>query len=339
MRFYLSLLILFLSVISSYGEEFLLHGLSSRKGTRLYSWRLSGAKREVVSGKNGNALRVYADSDIPGGKADMPVIRDLPPEVEELSVWVYAPENPEKRPKKVGWQTTDSEGERLMYLEPVDWAGWKKISINLKNTPWEQAYKQDDKSGRADFPLKDMNLIWFASRKGPQELIFDDLVGRISQKGNTDWSLFPIDNLSMSRVYALGETPNLSYTVNNPSSESLKGKIEYKIYSISSLNVPQAPDLKWGNDIALGASSKSYLDGELVAADTLTDDDRGTNCHKMPNKKKHPDGLKEMEQLIDLGCEVVPKKIEISNSDANWAYMLDIYGSKDNKNFRKISGW
>ncbi len=313
---------------------YLLHGFTSLNGIPAYKWKLSSVECALGAGRSGNpALVVRGVAEIKGGKAEVPVIEQLPAEIDKISVWIHAPEDAAKRPALFAWSGSDKEGESLMVEVPVDWVGWKRFELDAASAPWKQAWEQKDKNKAFDPPLKSLHFNWFSSAPGPQELSFEELAATTKGGDDAEWSKFPLDKFSFPDWVKPGTPAKMALCFNNSSDKEISITGEYVLFQSRTPDAPPCPDPEWGFDAADGCSVKTFFKDKLVKEGRLTNTKRDNFVDFMPSPKEK---LSEMVQVIDLGKAIQPKMIEFVNSDANWAYLADVSLSDDGTSFTPV---
>ncbi len=317
--------------------EYLLKRLESRAGLVPSSWKIPGIRLDDTSeddSRKGVVLRGTAE--IAGAKAELPVLRSIPEGTEKISVYVKSPDNPAKRPGIFAWAGIDAEGENIFSETPVDWTGWKSVEIIPETAIWKSSFKQDGKNGKYDPPLKSLNLCWFSSGKGEQELSFSEITAKLDSASHCPISAYPDDNFSLAEWVSPDKGLSFSMVFNNPSPKDMDISLECILFPSRDSILPVCPDVKRGSDLAAGCKIRTFFNGECISDYVIDNLSRSNYVEKMASKKDGIESIKEMTQIIDLGKPFAVNGLEIYNGDSNWIYMLDIAGSNDGSNFEDI---
>jgi hypothetical protein len=319
-------------------SRILLHGFESNIGVWQGSWKLNSLQTTTVTGRFANAMLSIGDSQIKGGKADITVMSKFPEALTALSVWVWSPEEPNRRPKIFAWEVFDREGEKLTVKLAVDWTGWKKQELDLASASWQQTYPQDKGNKKLDLPLKSLHLSWFASIPGRQELGFDQLVGTVvrDEASGETAAYYPVDNACIPDRLIEGEGLSTVAVLNNLTDAVQTLEVDYILFPSHDTETPVTPDPVLGLDLAAGCPSETIQDGKVVFRNTLTDGSRGTSAFVRPLRGRQK--VFEASQRLDLGKLVRPVAISIQNSDANWVYTFNVDGSADGRDFTPLAG-
>ncbi|MAX25721.1 MAG: hypothetical protein CMJ19_14580 [Phycisphaeraceae bacterium] len=313
----------------------LVNAMDSTRGMFGGSWKMSkvGLSTDIKpQAKLGGAVvKMTARAWSSGAKGDVHVAGGLPGEPTHLGVWVYVDQT--SNVGSVGFQIYDGEGEALMYKTELEGfvGGWKFIEAQLNGKNYRPAWKQKDKNGKFDYPVKSVNIFWFTKDEGHTELITDALISL--DKPQTGGML------SVEATMPANIEPDVNATsqliVTNPTASDGKVNVQWTIQRNGDYQQPVLPDSKHGSNIAQGCESWTLFDGKRIKENTLTD--TAMNSHASTDYDK-AGKITEAFQIIDLGRTQNISHIRITNSDAKWTWHMSFSGSMDGKTWTDFAG-
>jgi hypothetical protein len=312
-------------------QRLLLSALEDGDSIRRGGWQMSAlsSSRAATPAKFGSgALTFGGVAQGAGSKGDYAVANEVPGTVRALSLWAHAA--PNSNVSGVGLQIQDAEGESLLVQSPVDWEGWKNLRFDLAAGPIAQSYPQADKNKKIDGPIKSVHIIWFARAAGPSQITVDELAAETE---------FPEPHAattraawSGSRVGSAGQPFGGRVLLTNFAPAASASRVEYVIQRVGSLYLPPAPDAVDGTDHARGAKSWSEANGARLEEGSLSDGRDWTSA-SLP-WGSHTEAL----QFVDLGRARNISKLGVQQSDANWAWNVDVSASADGKTYQPVAG-
>ncbi|PTX99404.1 hypothetical protein DB346_16285 [Verrucomicrobia bacterium LW23] len=314
-------------------QRLLLSPLDEGDVKQMGAFRIAGTQVKALAGQDAktgrHALEFAGMADGGGAKGDFVVSLNPQGEVQTLGMWVFI--RPDSNVSKAGFQITDAEGESLMAVQDADWTGWKWVEADVKDAAFVQAYPQQGKTGKAEFPLKNVNIIWFAKEAGRTSLGVDALaaVSKIEApaQAHTAEAMLP----------AWGEAGQPlagNILIHNYSDKARTLSISVNVQSNPAYLTPEIPDAILGSDIAQAKPSWLEIAGQRVENNSLTDNDADTCL--MPDMPK--EGLTEIFQTVDLGKSHDITGATLKAGDANWIRKVDIAASADGKTYTPIAG-
>lgn len=310
------------------------NAMDSTVGMYPSSWKMSKVHLQTATSptpKLGTAVvKMTGKASSGGAKGDVLVAGKQPSEPTHLGMWVYVDDK--ANVASIGFQFYDSEGEGLMVKKELDGftGGWKFIEAELQGSDVKQAWKQKDKNGKCDYPIKSINVIWFTQAEGESTLIVDALMSlnkldpaaKMSTSASMPSSFEPTDPVSSLLI------------VTNPQSKSADVKVDWAIQRNSQFLEPILPDTEHGTDIAKGCPSWTERDGKRIGENTLTDDERYSHVETDFDKKAQ---VIEADQVIDLKKPSTITHVRLTNSDARFIYRIDLAGSMDGKTWTDVT--
>ncbi len=311
-----------------HSQTLLVHPMDSTDGMYGGAWKMAKValqSQATPTPKLGSSVvKMSSRAWSSGAKGDVHVAGNQPGEPTHLGVWVYVDDA--SNVASVGYQIYDGEGEALMYKTELDGfvGGWKFIEADLLGSNMRPAWKQKDKNGKFDYPVKSINIIWFTKAEGPTQLITDALVSL--SKPQDDSSLSAITTMPVT--FELDQSAMGQLVVTNPQPTSVNVKVDWVIQANGDYQIPTLPDNRHGSDIAKGCPSWTLLDGERIGENTLTDDARNSHVETPYDKAAK---FKEAFQVIDLGEKRNVTHVRFVNSDAKWIWHVSFSGSMDGK--------
>ncbi|HRU02205.1 MAG TPA: hypothetical protein P5239_10940, partial [Victivallales bacterium] len=293
------------------------------------SWHMSKMKASPIESEEAKigkkVLRFSGIADSGVGKADCPIYEGKINANSKISLWIKI--FPDSNVSKIGLQTTDNENEGLFVLFNVDWTGWKKIEVDFNNA--EQAWQQQDKNGKTDFPINGIRLVWFTKEQGYSYVDVDSLELITDSK----FASGKIDKNFIVPDWTEAEKPSSAiFIFNNGKNEEQSIELSLIIQEDSALFNKKAPDPLLGSDHAIGAKGWLIYDDKKIVDNTLTDDDDFSSA----STEWINDHFTEASQIIDLGKVIKIKAIKFKSGDANWTWLLDMLKSNDGENFTPI---
>jgi hypothetical protein len=117
--------------------------------------------------------------------------------------------------------------------------------------------------------------------------------------------------------------PKTVFVVRNTGTRSLDLHLNVQLQRDSGLLADPPPDLEYGRNLAHQKPSRSYMDGQLLAENTLTDGRRHTHAITPWGR-----GNAEQHQIIDLQHIREIHHLRYTPSDANWARFVDVMVSE-----------
>jgi hypothetical protein len=274
------------------------------------------------------ALKFSGIASMGGAKGDFSIVENPPGEIQELGMWVYLA--PESNVSKVGFQCNDAEGESLLATVDADWQGWKWIEISPST--FAPSYKQEGKTGQAEFPLRNVHIIWHASGEGPTSLGVDALTAL--SKMEAPPKPFRIETISPPWGEA-GQPFQGQVVLHNFSDKPLEFQISASLQTNPTYETPILPDPIQGSDLAQGKPSWLEIAGERIDNNCLTDRDDST--HLTPEIPKS--GCPEIFHFVDLGESRNITGLGWRAGDANWINRIDISASGDGKTYTPVEGF
>lgn len=276
------------------------------------------------------ALTLSGKANRAGAKGDFTLSDFAPGETKTLGVWVFLA--PDSNVDKLGFQLYDGEGEALIVMRSADWTGWKWVEWPLNDATIEPAYKQADKNGKADFPLKSVHLAWFSKAAGQSSLTIDALIASTKLDADAKRPALTTEVGGASWAEPNGKmAAQLLFT--NFSDKAQNATVEYSLQRDSQLLDAPLPDPIYGSDHALEATDWTEYDGKRIAERTLTDNDEHTSA-ELPWGGNYLEAF----QTMDLGRERKVSHLAYVAGDANWVNKVDISASTDGKNYQPVAG-
>ncbi len=275
-----------------------------------------------------HAVELSADAEGGSSKGDYTLSVTPEGEIEELGMWVYL--TPESNTRQVGFQVHDAEGEALYSLVDADWEGWKWVETNLQDGGYRPAYKQPDKNGKVDLPLKSVHIVWFAGGAGRSSVVVDALTA-VSQH-NADSPSFQLQ-LSSPPWGEPGDTFTGSLIVHNFTASPQTLTVHSSLQTNPQYQTPELPDPELGSDHAQGTKSWFVIGGERVDDNTLTDGLEDTCLQPVMPKE----GYTELFEILDLGQVRPITAIDLKPGDGNWIRSVDIDVSTDGRNYKPVA--
>ncbi|WOO41048.1 hypothetical protein [Rubellicoccus peritrichatus] len=257
-----------------------------------------------------------------------------PGNASKISYWLYLEDN--ANVKSVGLQVYDAKGESMLALTEEIFPGWQKLTFDINDENFEQAYAQKDHNKLLDFPLKSADIIWWAKDVGESSIVVDDmrLVKKIEVSDTAKGSpVLDVDVVSPIEL-ELGDKLNLDLVIKNYNDRDT----DYSIYStlqVDSANVDVLePHHEHGFDHALKAHSKTYADGKIIATDTLVDGTELTSA-VTPYKK---DYWTEFDQTVELDSVRNVTAMKWRSGQADKVWKVDVLASLDGESFSPVEG-
>ncbi|GHC05057.1 hypothetical protein GCM10007047_22490 [Cerasicoccus arenae] len=297
-------------------------------------WQLSSTNVESYLGLEpkvgAEVLKFSGVAQIAGAKGDFSIIDNPPGEIQMLGMWVYLA--PESNVGKVGIQISDSEDESLTALVAADWEGWRWLEFNLLDDTFSQSYNQGDKTGRADFPLRNVHIVWFTERTGPSYFGVDALIA----SGTFESTATAYSIQSISPPWGEPGTPfQGQVAIHNFTEDTLEFKISSSLQTNPTYKRFTVPDSIHGSDHALGQPSWLEINGEHIDNNTLTDNEDNTGPTSIhPNIPKS--GQNEIFQFVDLGQTREITKLAWIAGDSNWVNKIDVAASIDGNSYSQV---
>ena len=291
--------------------------------------KTSAAAYPGIEAKVGmEALKFSGVATMAGAKGDFSVVENPLGEIQELGMWVYLA--PDSNVSKVGFQCNDAEGESLLATVEADWQGWKWIEISPST--FVQSFKQDDKSRQAEFPLRNVHLIWYAQREGPTSLGVDALVALSKMEAPEN----PCGIELIAPPWGEpGDPLRAQVLIHNFSDKPQEVKTSSALQTNSNYETPTIPDPVHGSDHAQGQPSWIEISGKRIDDNCLTDGDQDT--HLTPEIPKS--GLNEIFHFVDLGKSRNITQIGWKAGDANWINKVDVFASADGVTYTPAEGF
>lgn len=296
--------------------------------TGAYKMSKPSAKASDIPGKIGpQAVLVRGNANSGGAKGDFGLSTTPPGNIEILGLWVHIPEN--ANVATVGLQIWDSENEAHFVRLPADWSGWRWVEFSLADAGWEQAFKQPQKNGKIDQPLKGVNFIWFAKEAGESYLTIDGLCCATILE--SDATAAGLSIRALEPEYAANENKLFRQilVMTNYTGAAVESAVRYRLQEDSALYDSPAPDPVLGSNLAASRPAWIEYDGFRREDRTLTDNDIYAAAD-IPNKAQ---GYAEVLQTIDLGKNGTISALKFRSGDANKAVLIDILASDDGENF------
>lgn len=287
------------------------------------------ALADVEAKCGSHALEFSGHADEVGAKGDFTIVAEPAGEILTLGAWVHRPQGANVR--EVGFQVTDSEGEILMTMLTADWEGWKWVELDLTGDGIRQAYKQEGKSGKVEFPLKNISFVWISPEKGPTTIGVDGLaaLARLSPPPE------PVRLSSLSPPWGeAGRSFRGGILIHNFSDKTRILKVSTSLQTNPQYLTPALPHPIRGSDHAQGKPSWFEIAGQRVDNNTLTDGDNDSHFHpSFPEE-----GVTEVFNIVDLGSQRTVTALSWIPADANWVNKLDLHGSSDGTSWTPIGG-
>jgi hypothetical protein len=303
------------------------------------AWRIietnAGIYADLPPKIGAHALKFSGVVTASSGKGDYGLGVTVPGKVSHLGMWIYLEQD--SNVSEVGFQLYDDEGEALMAMIPVSTSnstsgsGWQWVETTINPEDIKQAYDQAEKNGVVDFPLKGINLVWFAGNPGPTYLGVDCFVAA-TELESSDKSL-TVDPLTASWGEP-GQPFQPSFLVHNYTDTAQSIELNVSLQANPQLVSPELPHPELGSDHAEGKKGWFIKDGQETPDDTLTDGRDDT--HLTPWLK---DGsTTEFFQIVDLNAPLEVKAVRMRGGDPNWVRLVDVQASSDGKTFSPIPG-
>lgn len=314
-------------------QRLLVSGLEASSKVTKGSFRMDNLLVEPAAAERGVkcgqvALAFQGDAAAAGAKGDFQVAAKIPGQVEALGIWVDL--EPESNVASVGLQVVDAEGEYLRLDGPPVWDGWLWMEFDLKATAAQQAFVQNGKNGVIDFPIRQVNVFWFAREKGPSRVVVDGLVALTRAEPPPVGVMGEL--LGGDVMVDAGQPAHASYLLTNFTARPIEVKLDFLLQRDPLLQAPPAPDPVLGSDQARGAKSWTEFDGKVVEEGSLTDGSDQTG-YRLPWKQGH---YAESWQYIDLGKEREIVSLRSDGGDANWMFEVDVAASSDGTKFTDV---
>ena len=275
-----------------------------------------------------SALSFSGQAESGGAKGDFTVSGAVPGQPKTLGAWMFLA--PGANVRSVGFQFYDAQGEGLMFQTPADWTGWKWVEVNFQTSPVVQAYAQADKNGKADFPLKDVHVIWFSKTAGPSVITVDAL------SATTELDQAPPATLQTQvgggDVGEPGQPLSSQLVLTNFGAQDAAPRVDFSIQRDSQFFSLAPPDPVYGSDQALGAKSWTEVEGKKIEEGSLTDGKDWTGIR--PGFSKG--GGTEAFQFVDLGKTRQISRLAYQANDGNWAWKVDVSASQDGQNYQPV---
>ncbi len=275
-----------------------------------------------------SALSFSGQAESGGAKGDFTVSGAVPGQPKTLGAWMFLA--PGANVRSVGFQFYDAQGEGLMFQTPADWTGWKWVEVNFQTSPVVQAYAQADKNGKADFPLKDVHVIWFSKAAGPSVITVDAL------SATTELDQAPSATLQTQvgggDVGEPGQPLSSQLVMTNFGAQDAAPRVDFSIQRDSQFFSLAPPDPVYGSDQALGAKSWTELEGKRIEEGSLTDGKNWTGIRPSFSKG----GGTEAFQFVDLGRALPISRLAYEANDGNWAWKVDVSASQDGQNYQPV---
>ncbi len=296
------------------------------------AWKVSGLKTRIAEGVEPRlgavAIEISGQSEVSGGKVDAPAFEGELAGCRRLSVWIAPTQT--ANVDRVGFQILDAKGEWLLQTVALDWTGWKRLDIDPSAGEMKQAYAQKDHDGKVDFPIKRVNLIWFAADTGPTSLIVDGLTALAEPAGNAS-------GVAITLLGADVVEPGIPLTVpliaENHDAAAQSVTVKYSLQVNSAYTDPVLPHPVLGFDHAIGAVSTVTIDGKEQGDAKLTDNDESTGF-----ETPWGSGAREVVATIDLGLTRDVTGVQWQAGDANWIFKADVLTSLDGVTYTPVAG-
>jgi len=253
------------------GGQRLLASLTAPDGSHLAGWKLEGLSAASVTEPRprlgATALRLSADANDGGAKADVGIFNHVDARLSHLGLWVHLPDEQggvAANVDRAGLQLTDAEGETFMAVRAADWQGWQWVEFPLGDG-WSPAYHQPDKNGTIGQPLRHVNVVWFTRQPGPTRLTVNALIAAAETSGDA-----PGDDLATLLVPDVLEpevAARPSVRVSNPRLEPLEVRVDYRLQTDPQWLPLRLPDPVHGTDHALFAPAGSSTRATRSTAD------------------------------------------------------------------------
>ncbi|MDA3875118.1 MAG: hypothetical protein PF795_14310 [Kiritimatiellae bacterium] len=314
-------------------QEISLHSLDESAGLHLANWRIQNLRAKTTDPAETRygpyAMEFTGHAERDSAKGDIGLRGHLPKSLSALTLSIYTPMD--GNVGKAGLQLEDAEGEMLVHTVPLEKNQWQRLRIDLATVSVTPAYRQDDKNGSLDLPIKRVNFIWYTEAAGPTTVAIDGLIGIVDAPPVQDRLTFmPLAASAADE----GQTANMLIEVTNYRTEPAEITLHYRLQRNPEFLMPQPPHPELGSDQALNKRSWTEQNGERVSEGTLTDGDLSTGFG-------FPWGsdMTEADQIIDLG-EITPiTHLGKQAGDANWIFKVDIAHSEDGTQFSPVAGW
>lgn len=275
------------------------------------------------------ALKFQGTAQSASAKGDFTIHHAVPGEASHLGAWFHIA--PDSNVASLGFQITDAEGEVHFNLVPADWSGWKWIEQDLTGAGYKPAYKQPEKNGKVDLPLKGVNVAWFTKTAGPTFLGVDALAAVTQLKeAASPYSLQPVSPASGDP----GKPFLGQLLVHNYTDKPLELEVGYSLQGNPLLFDRPLPDPVLGSNFAEGKPSWVELDGQRINDSSLTDGATDAGYSSDYAKGKFTEGF----QFVDLGEARRIIALHYLAGDANWAFKLDVASSPDGKTYQPVAG-
>ncbi|MGO9113293.1 MAG: discoidin domain-containing protein [Thermoguttaceae bacterium] len=294
---------------------------------------VAAAPAEGVEAKWGlSAMSFSALAQGPRSRGDFGVAQWLGGQVKLLGLWVNLPAN--ANVEKVGIQVTDNKGENFIFAVDADWTGWKWIEGDLAEGTFFPAGNPKVKIGRIDTPLKNVNIVWFAKRKGPTSIVVNELVA-VSDMGKTSPPIAVSVDLPAEMSLETGGKFPTQAVLTNMSGKTISAEVEFLVQQDPAQFSRPTPHPLYGPDIAPGAASWFEMNGKVYRDNSMTDGKPWTSFGGPYNdKEKWLEGF----AYIDLGRTVRVVHMGYLSGDASWIWKVDFAASIDGKHYQPVDG-
>lgn len=274
-----------------------------------------------------HALRLSGHADTEGAKGDFTIVREPAGEISTLGAWMHHTAG--ANVSEAGFQVTDAEGEALVAWVKVDWEGWKWVELDLAGSGIRQAYKQEGKSGKAEFPLKNISIVWISPAKGPTMLGVDGLAAL----ARIDTPREPISLSPLAPPWGEAGHPfHGGVLIHNFSDKARTLRVSTSLQANPQYLTPALPHPVRGSDHARGRPSWFEITGQRMEDNTLTDGD--DDSHFQPPASKEPPT--EIFNIVDLGTVRTVTSLSWIPADANWLNKLDVHASADGSSWTPV---
>ena len=293
----------------------------------------SVAAAEGIEAKWGaSAMCFSALAQGPHSQGDFAVAQWVGGQVKLLGLWVNLPAN--ANVAKVGLQVTDNKGENFACMLDADWTGWKWIEADLSGGKFVPVGKAAGRSAKIDAPLKNVDVVWIAKRKGPTAIVVNELVA-VSDMGATSPPIAVSVDLPADMSLETGGKLATQAVLTNKSDKPISAEVEFLVQQDPSQYALPTPHPLYGPDIAPGTASWFEMNGKVYKDNSMTDGKPWTSFGGPYNdKEKWLEGF----GYIDLGKIVRVMHMGYLSGDASWIWKVDFAASIDGKQYQPVDG-
>jgi hypothetical protein len=310
------------------GSVLLISPLASPAGITPAGWKMDkltvGKTADAKLGAAGVKLGGNASSG--GAKGDFTVAGGVGGQLTALGAWMHLADD--ANVDRVGFQFADKDGEAFLVTRPADWTGWQWVEFDLTAADIAQAYKQDDKNKTIDYPLRGVNVTWFAKAAGPSAVGANVLAAATTEPVPSAPSLIVADDLPP------GQTLSLPIVLTHTGDQSATAKVRLELQRDPSLAYIATPEPTRGTDHAAGAASWTLVGDERIESGSLTDLKPRTAARI--SREKAP--FTEAHQIIELLQARTITELFYESQDGNSIWKLDVASSPDGQAWTDVPG-